>query len=111
MDFQLWETKETITIGKTPQEVDFSAKEVLLSILPEAAGRANGYTIQDLKARKELIEILEQADPNSSIVLNKQHIELLVKRMGACTFPFAVDNLIKLNDNLNQAYVELSAQR
>lgn len=109
MDFQLWTASESITVNNTTQPIDFSAKDVLIASVPEAVGRANGYSIKELKVRKELVALLEAADPEGTVNLTKEMTELLVKQFLQLKVPYALDNFIKLNDNLNQLYVSFSS--
>lgn len=101
MELKLWTSTEEITHGGISAPYTFSAKEVLLSLIPKVNPVAS-YTLNDIRLRMKMLDILEDATEDMEIELSKEMCALLVRLMDGVQFTIASEELIKLYDLLKK---------
>lgn len=98
---KLWVAQETHNIMGTAQQVDFSAKSTIHSLLP-SFDSALGYTVEDIRQRSKLMDRLDEAAEDGEIEITKEMAELLIKRLEHYRVTVPSINLVKLEEQLKQ---------
>lgn len=101
MTLQLWKADEQVAILGQERTLNFSARELLLSVLPMHLP-ADNFTLGQMRCQFQLIDMLEIATDESAITLTKDQAELLESRMSNSTFPVASKHIVDLHSKISE---------
>lgn len=98
---KLWTDTEKINIGGNEIDFPFTAKQALLSLLP-AMCDVQGYTPVQMLLRRRIIDILDKTGDTDELNLSDEHKKFLLERMSITRFKYALENNLRLLEELEK---------